>query len=98
MNLILALVWLVAALAVLGLDYLGPGSGWRIAGTNLSFGWLMLALALYNLVRWWSIRSNEAARRAQAVPPSYRRHFIPPRDEPPDPNFDFGSEPPPREG
>jgi hypothetical protein len=94
LNLILAVVWLVLAAVLLALDYSSGKPVATIRGTNLSLGWLLLVLGLYNLARWWSIRSVERARRAREVPPSYRRHFTPRRDEPPDPNFDFTEEPP----
>jgi hypothetical protein len=97
MNLFLALLWLVAAVVILGMDYVGHGSGLRVRGTNWSLGWLLLVMAVYNLARWRSLRSYHAAARAAQATRPYRR---PPRrtEEPPDPNFDFTRDEPPAQG
>jgi hypothetical protein len=98
MNLILAIVWLVGA-AVLFAYERQTGNPWlRIRGTDLSLGWLLLVLGLYNLARWVSIRSGQAARRAMQQAQDQRQQparFRQRREQPPDPTFDFTNEPPP---
>jgi hypothetical protein len=95
---LLAIAWLVGGVALIIYDnYIGD-SKWLIAG--VSPGWLMLAFAAYNLVRWWGQHmkqvSREAERRAWAArQPPVRRSAE--RQEPPDPNFIFTEEPPAQE-
>ena len=58
---------------------------------------LALMLTLYNLARWWSIRSRKAPQEALRQAMARRR---PPEEEstapdrPPDPNFNFTDRPP----
>ncbi len=82
MNLVLALVWLAAGIAALAYDYLGPGLGLRIIGTNLSIGWLLLVMALYNLARWWSQYSAQTSRQDLHQTRSRYRHVHRPEPEP----------------
>jgi hypothetical protein len=101
MHVILALIWLLlAALVFVQEASSGPlQMRIRLGGANLSIGWIMLALAGYNLARWYSTRlyRQESAARYEAVQRRYRRQ----RDEPPsppaapDPNFQFTQEPAP---
>ena len=58
--------------------------------TGLSAGWLCLALAVYNFVRWWSSRELRRQDRKweQNQAPAKRFSTIKP-SEVPDPNFDF---------
>jgi hypothetical protein len=70
----------------------------RVAGHNFSWTWLMLLLVLYNLQRWWRIRSYRAKQRALDFARNYegskgRRHSTAPA-EIPNPNFNFTNEPP----
>jgi hypothetical protein len=97
MNLILALVWLLGALGVFGYEYYTGGKVAIIRGTDLSIGWLLLALAAYNLARWWSTRSWRADQRALQMSQAnrYRAVHHEHRDQPPDPNFNFTDQPSP---
>jgi hypothetical protein len=102
MNLILALFWLALAAALFTHEALTGSSAFRIqrGGVNLSAGWLMLVLAAYNLVRWWSSRRYQQIRRAEqaAAAERERANRLRHRPEPigdPDPNFVFTDEPPP---
>ena len=97
MNLILALLWLTGAFGVFAYEYHTGSLVFRIRGTNLSIGWLLLALGAYNLARWWSTRSYRADQRELHVAQSnrYRAVHHERREQPPDPNFNFTDEPPP---
>jgi hypothetical protein len=99
MNLFLALLWFLGGIALLAYDRINGDVRLRISGTDLSFGWLLLVLAAYNLVRWWSLRSyrmEQQARAQQAAQARFSRAAPRERrDEPPDPNFNFTDEPPP---
>lgn len=101
MNLFLALFWLVCAAVLLAYEQFIGGERFRIHLGRVSFPgvWLMLALALYNVVRWWSHRSYRAKRRAQEIARAQeeweRRRHSAATAEPPDPNFNFTVGPPP---
>ncbi len=74
LNLILAIVWLTSGLAVLALDYFGNGTGRTLLGTRLSLGWALLAMALYNLLRWWRLHAYQARfKEQQPLRPQRRR-------------------------
>jgi hypothetical protein len=93
LNLILSCFWLLLGLALLAWPKLNPqpdGPDWTILNTGIPAGWIAIVLGVYNLVRWWSIRSRAALRRAdeegflrRQPRPSHR----PPQE--PDPTFDF---------
>jgi hypothetical protein len=101
MNLFLALIWTLCAIVLLAYEhYVGVGRfRIRMGDTSFSAAWLMFALALYNLVRWWGNRSYRAEQRAREIAQASRewemrrRHSEP--AGPPDPNFNFTNEPPP---
>jgi hypothetical protein len=98
MNLILAFVWLAGAAALFIYDYQTGEPHLRIRGTNLSLGWLLLALGLYNLARWVSTRTSQSARRALQDAHAQRHRATQireHREDPPDPNFNFTDQPPP---
>lgn len=91
-NLVLACLWLAAGIGVLVYEAVTGKLTYRVLDTNISIGWLILLLALYNLARWWSVRSSEASRRAAWQMESMRHRSRADerrRDEPPDPNFQF---------
>jgi hypothetical protein len=101
LNLIACVFWLIVAAAIFV-------SGdqrfvFQIGAVRFSSGWLALLLALYNVVRWWSIRSYRRQRQAEqeALAKRFQRHQDERRDpeQPPDPNFNF-TDPPagPKEG
>jgi hypothetical protein len=101
MNLFLALFWLVCAAMLLVYEqFLGVTRfRIRVGEIHISYVWLMLVLALYNLLRWWSSRSAKATQRAleQARTRQEWRRRIRPTEpaQPPDPNFNFTDEPSP---
>jgi len=98
LNLVMALIWFLLAAGLFAWQWLHPEEGtWTIRGTGISFGWLALILALYNLARWWSRRSSKANDRAVQAAWSQRRRQAA-REEPgvestPDPRFDFTEQP-----
>jgi hypothetical protein len=95
-HLLLALIWLLGGTALLAYQYFTGDKVLYIRGTNLSLGWLLLVLALYNVLRWWQVRSYLMQRREEMLFETQRRlrtSTPPPRE--PDPNFNFTDEPPP---
>jgi hypothetical protein len=102
-NLILAGIWLVIGVSLLALDYLHPGAGmsFRIGETDISLGWVALALVGYNLLRWYGRRSALLARRqrefmAQARELADRDRKFRESGRVPDPNFMFDEPPRPQ--
>lgn len=95
----MALFWLVSGVAIIFWQRTHPESAaFYIAGTRISLGWPVFALVVYNLARWYRIRSA-ARRRTEESSWQQRQH--PDRrtsTEPehrPDPNFDLGEKKPP---
>jgi hypothetical protein len=98
LNLPLAVFWLVLGVAMLLWHASTPDAlGRNILGTGLSAGWLCLLLGLYNLVRWWSIRSYAIRQRQfREEANALRRREGPSRPvQEPDPNFNFTDPPTP---
>lgn len=68
MNLILTFVWLaVAAIFFLWSAFQPDSPG--IFGSRISVGWMALALAGYNLIRWWSQRQRMKNQQQMANNP-----------------------------
>ena len=76
-NLFIALFWVVLGL---GLIFIPGFDAWRIRGTDWSIGWLAIALAGYNLLRWWLTQRQQPRRMHDDDQP-------PPREY--NPEFDF---------
>lgn len=74
MNLFLALFWLVCAVVLLAYEQFVGGERFYIHLGNTRFPgvWLMLALTLYNAVRWWFYRAYRARQRAAEIDLFYR--------------------------
>ena len=95
LNLIMCAFWLLVAAALLITGY--TTGKWyltvNLGGGPFSGGWLALILALYNLARWWSVRSYRRQRQAEqeAFAQRAQRHRAEGRgpEQPPDPNFNF---------
>ena len=102
MNLFLALFWLVCAAVLLAYEHFIGGGRFRIriGGESFSAAWLMLVLAVYNMVRWWSSRAHREEQRKLEIARAERewrqRHRPATPSGPPDPNFNFSDEPPPQ--
>src|SRR5437870_4321635 len=61
-NLIAAVVWLLAGVVMMAMQRANPDNPpFLVPGTGISLGWIAMLLVVYNLVRWYSIRS--AARQ-----------------------------------
>jgi hypothetical protein len=62
-NLILALLWLLFAAVAFALPVLNPEARpWVMPGTDFSMGWFLLALSVYNVVRWLLTRPGRSSR------------------------------------
>jgi hypothetical protein len=97
MNLILGLLWLCTGVALLAYEWSTGRRTMTIRGTNLSAAWLLFLLAAYNLVRWWSLRSARAERRALAEQHARRQRESRSRERPEEwnPELDFTRKAPP---
>ena len=103
-NLILALLWLVTAivLAVVAV-MITMGEGEKSPQVYFQLSGAAFILAIYNIVRWWSIRAVQT-QRPVGEPLMSRRRLYRPGDDVivPDPNFNFtdspAAEPPPSKG
>jgi hypothetical protein len=97
LNLYLAVFWLVGGVGLVVWHAMNPeDQTLRIRGTDWSPGWLGVVLAVYNLVRWYSLRATlrqQAMYQEQArQQPGSRRRADSPAE--PDPNFHFTEDPP----
>jgi hypothetical protein len=100
MNLFLALFWLVCAVVLFAYERFVNGERFvfEIGPFRIPGVWLMLALTVYNLVRWVAYRSYQLKRRAEEIARAQeewerrRQRAAPP--QPLDPNFNFTDEPP----
>lgn len=93
--LISVLVWGVVGVGLLAWRWFEPqADNLTLRWTHLSAGWFALALAAYNLVRWWTARALRRQDRAwaQSQRPATRFSTIKPEDVP-DPTFNFDDPP-----
>src|SRR5438128_1563391 len=100
MNLFLALLWLLGGVVLFAYEWFTGDHRFRLRGFDVSWAWLFLALFLYNMVRWWSSRSQQAGQRALQLAQAKRQReqILRERREPvgePDPAFNFTDQPPP---
>jgi hypothetical protein len=94
MHIIMAVVWLACAAGVFLYEHYTGDLRTRIRGTNLSIGWLLLVLGLYNLARWYSSRAYRREQEAIRIAEAARMRVLRDRDHPPpDPTFDFTNKP-----
>ena len=99
-NLALAFIWGLLGVALIAYHATTGDERWRIWFLgNISAGWAMLLICVYNVARWWSMRTLLAAKRAEIIARARREreHHAGPRPEygEPNPEFMFGDEPPP---
>ena len=98
MNLIAAILWLTFGLGLFIYEYSIGRVPFTISGLNISFGWLGIALGIYNVARWygrWSRvedKSKQFLREARARQAQRRERSAP------DPTFDFTDHPAPPGG
>jgi hypothetical protein len=95
LNLILGFLWLAAAIALFSYELVTGQSPLRIRALNISSAWILVLLAAWNFVRWYSSRASQAEREAlrlahEARQRRTRYHERPPE---PDPTFDFTDKP-----
>lgn len=99
-NLIMAGIWMLLGTWMIVYHQYNPDSSlnFKILGTNLSAGWLMIGIGIYNLIRWWATRMQEQARQMSAQEAERRRleERAERRREKPviHPEFDFSDKPP----
>jgi transposase len=102
MHFFLALFWLVLGMGVLVWHARTGDPRGRLPFREypISYGWFMLVLSLYNLVRWrrdrlWKLRQREVREQERialaARRPGRHRTEV---QEPPNPDFNFTDEPP----
>jgi hypothetical protein len=74
-NLVIALFWLVIGLCLFFL----PGlPRWQILDTGWSIGWVAIALAGYNFLRWWlTLRPLPRRDEPREQPPAASREYHP---------------------
>ena len=92
MNLVLGLLWLTGAIALFAYEATTGERPYRISGLgNISAGWVLVLLAGYNLVRWYSNRMSRADQEAMRIVHEARMRQARTRNRPtePDPTFDF---------
>jgi hypothetical protein len=101
MNLIFALFWLLLAIAVLVRQLVFDDPAWyvRLGDGRLSWAWVILVLFIYNVARWWSVRTSQLQRRRLQAELAIRQsraggdeRRTPP--EPVNPEFNFTDGPP----
>jgi hypothetical protein len=95
MNFALAIICFSGAIALFGYQAVAGTEKFRIIGTDLSAGWMLLLLAAWNFVRWYSSQSLRAAR--YAPPPPVRRRPQGTEELEYNPAFDFNNPSPPDE-
>jgi hypothetical protein len=99
-NLFLAGIWLVLGVCLIAYEQLVPGAvAPKMPYLECSYGWLAIALAGYNIVRWWgrwnAWKANEQRKDTQGRAELARRdrEFRESGRER-DPNFIFDESPP----
>jgi hypothetical protein len=60
---------------VLGVGFLiynrfvaAPGTGFTLIGTEIDFGWVLIALGVFNLVRYWKYRRPRLRKKRPEEP------------------------------
>jgi hypothetical protein len=92
----MGIIWLVGGIGLISWELYTGKTLRLIRGTEISASWVLLLLALYNFVRWWSSRAYRAAQRELASQHAARMRQVRYRERPEqlDPNFDFSDKPP----
>jgi hypothetical protein len=93
MNFVLAIICLSGAIALFGYQAVTGTERYRILGTNLSAGWMLLLLAAWNFVRWYSRQTLRAVH--SIPPPPVRRRSREFEESEYNPAFDFDNPAPP---
>jgi hypothetical protein len=96
MNLVLGILWLAGAIALFAYGAATGESPLRIRMlNNVSGAWVLLLLAAWNFVRWYSSRMGRKAQQELLIEHEARLRKVRLRDRPavPDPTFDFSDRP-----
>ena len=92
-NLFLAVIWLALGAVLIARHWTHPGVGTlTIWGSDVSVGWFFIAMALYNVARWWSSRSYARRHDAQDAKERVEARRKTERVEAVDPNLSFGDD------
>ncbi len=76
--LFLAVFWLLAAGLVFGYPVYDPTAPrYTILGSEWSIGWLLLAFAAWQLIRWWSTWQKVDYPAKEQQPPSENKPKVP---------------------
>ena len=93
MRLVAAIGWLGFGVGLFLYEQTTGAVPFRIRGLDISFGWLMLVLALYNLARWYSQKALVEDKSMQLVREARARQSQRRERPEPDPTFDFSDRP-----
>ena len=99
MNLILGILWLAGAIGLFAYEVITGRPYMRFQALNISSAWILLLLAGWNFVRWYSSRASQATRAENdalriAHEARLREARYHERPAEPDPTFDFTDKPP----
>jgi hypothetical protein len=94
MQLFFGLLWLIGAIGFFAYEAITGEPRYRIRGLNISSGWFLLLLAVWNFARWYSSITTKNSKSLDIVRQArlreQRRYSMP---EQPDPTFDFSDKP-----
>ena len=98
MNLIAAILWLGCGVGLFVYEHITGEVRYKIRGLDISIGWLLLLLALYNFARWYGKWSRVEDTSKQFLREARVRQAQARERHDPDPNFDFTTPPAPPGG
>lgn len=95
MYLLLGSLWALGAAGLFVYEWQTGDRRSRFLGSSISSAWIMVLLAAYNFVRWYSAYALRAERAAQQLAYEARLRQARRREPPPepDPTFDFTDRP-----
>jgi hypothetical protein len=97
-HLLMAACWLILGLFLLVWQWSNPDASAYIRGTGIPLGWFGIAMAVYNLLRWWLGRRSQkpafpAPEGSRRYPQKANARGQARTSPPPDPDFNFTSDP-----
>ena len=98
MNLIASMLWLMCGLGLFFYEQSIGEVPYKIRGLDISIGWLLLMLSLYNFARWYGRRSRVEDKSKQFLREARVRQSQKRERSEPDPTFDFTDRPAPPGG
>jgi hypothetical protein len=90
LHLLMAACWLILGAFLLVWQWSNPNASSYIGGTGIPLGWFGIAMAGYNLLRWWLGRRFKGSRRYAPKANTGEQIKTSP---PPDPDFNFTNDP-----